>query len=256
MPDEINKIIKAATRGGEVLLKYFQKDLKIKVKTIPADFFTKADLESEKIIIKTLTSYFPKYNILGEETGLIDKKSEYTFIVDPLDGSNNYILGIPYFAVSIGLMKNNNIISGVIYSPITNDVFHAQINKGAFKNNKKITVNKVNEIEKTTISFLKNYNHSKEYYYKLIKNINELNVKRLTEMWCVTLDYCLLASGKIEIIINLDMELHDFAAGKIIAQEAGALITDFQGKKEKNDKNSIFLASNGTSIHKKIIEIL
>lgn len=123
---DINSVILAAQSGGKIIRKYFGKALDIEVKTTGSDFRTKADTDSERAIIKIITDTFPTFNILSEESGLIDKKSEYTFIIDPLDGSNNFVVGIPNFSVSIGLVWGDTIILGVIHHPILNHTYHAQ----------------------------------------------------------------------------------------------------------------------------------
>jgi myo-inositol-1(or 4)-monophosphatase len=129
---EYKEVIRAAKTGGEVVRKYFGKSLKLEGKTIPADFRTKADLESEKVIIKILSKSFPKYNIFSEEIGEIDKNSEYTFHVDPLDGTNNFALGIPYSSVSIGLTRGDEIIFGVVYNPMLDNLYYAEKGRGSF----------------------------------------------------------------------------------------------------------------------------
>jgi myo-inositol-1(or 4)-monophosphatase len=253
---DLKKIIKVAESGGQILKKYFGQNLELVEKSTVADFCTKADLKSEVVILRILSKEFPDYNIYSEEKGNIDKKSEYTFIVDPLDGSNNFMLGIPDFSVSIALLKNNKIISAAIHSPILNQTYYAEKGKGAFLSNKRLRVNKNADIKRATVVYTSNYVYSRDYSSRLVKNLNKKRVKRILRNWSPALDFCLLASGKIEAIINNGNDVYDFVAGKLIAREAGALITDFKGKKELNDKNRIFLASNGTKIHQQLLKIL
>lgn len=256
MNSEFLKIIKAAEKGGQVLKQYFGKSLKLVEKSTTTDFQTKADLESEAVILKILSKQFPDYNIFSEEKGSIDKKSEYTFIIDPMDGSYNFILGIPNFSVSIALLKEREILFSAVYNPILNQTYFAEKGKGAFFDNKRLRVNKEKDIKRAKIVYTCNYIHSREYEINLIKELNEKEVKRILTNWSPALDFCLLASGKIEAVINHDNEIYDYIAGKLIAKEAGALITDFKGRKETNNKNSIFLASNGTKIHQQLLKIL
>jgi len=253
---EYKEIIKAAVAGGKVVNKYFGKILEIEGKSMPSDFRTKADLESEKAILKILEKEFPKYNIFSEEVGEINKNSEYTFIIDPLDGTNNFVLGIPYFSIGIGLMKGGEIIFGVVYNPILNNIYFAEKDKGAFLNDRKIYVNKESDIKNSSISAVVDYGDSTGLQKNLFLESNQIGIKRYLTNWSCLLDFCLLASGKIESIIFYDCPLHDFIPGKLIAKEAGALITDFEGNKEKSDKNNIFLATNGTKIHQEILKIL
>lgn len=251
-----NEIIRAAKAGGEVAKKYFGKVLKIEGKSIPADFRTRADLESEKAIFKVLKKAFPKYNIISEEAGEIQNGSEYTFIIDPLDGTNNFVLGIPYFSTAIGLVKGDEIIFGVVYNSILDNLYFAEKEKGAYLNGKKIKINKTSDIKQTTVSVVVTYYEEVARDMMFGKKLYEKDVKRVLFNWSVLLDFCLMASGKTEALIIKDLPLHDFIPGKIIAKEAGAYITDFDGNQEKSEKNSRFLISNGTKIHQELLEIL
>lgn len=247
-------IIKAAHAGGKVLLKYFGTDLKVKTKSILADLQTDADVGSEKAILKILEKEFPKHNIWGEESGLQDKKSKYTFVIDPLDGSLNYIYNIPYFSVAIALLKDKEPILSVIYDPVLGRTYYAEKNKGAFLNNKKIRVNKESNIKNTSVVYIARYINSKQYYLNLLEKLHNYEVKRVLVNWSVALDFCLFSMGKIEAIIHNGSEPYDYAAGKLLAQEAGALITNFKG--DKKFKEEEFLVTNGTKIHKQLLKII
>ena len=254
--EDIDKIILAAENGGKVIRKYFGRTLELQEKSIAADVRTKADLESEHTIIRSLKASFPDYNILSEESGFYEKDSEYTFVIDPLDGSNNFVLGIPNFAVSIGLMKKNNIIAGVIHQPILGETYYAEKGKGSFLNDQELRVNQESDITKATVSYTCGYINSDKYEENLLHKLNQKKIKRMLQNWCPSHEYCLLASGKLEAIINNRNELYDYCAGKIIAKEAGAKITTFSGKSESNEKSSVFLATNGTRIHDDLLEIV
>lgn len=254
--DDIVSIILAAEAGGKIVKQYFGEVLDIEKKTTISDFCTKADTESEKAILQIITKKFPQYNILSEESGFVDNKSEYTFIIDPLDGSNNFVLGIPNFSISIGLLKGDKAVLGIIHVPILNHTYHAQERKGAFLDKTQIYVNNESEIKRVTVSYTCGYVNSAEYEENLIHKLNKLGIKRLLQYWSPAIEYCLIASGKMEAIINNKNEIYDYTAGKVIAREAGALITDFQGKPEKNDRESIFIASNGTKIHQEFLQIV
>lgn len=258
MEIKIEKIIEAAEQGSKVLRQYFGQNLEVKEKSLPVNIQTIVDLESEEKILEILEKNFPRFNILAEEKGLIDKKSEYTFIVDPLDGTSNFVLGIPNFSVSIALFKGSEAIAGVVENPILNQVYFARANQGAFLNKKRIRVSKKdNIIKKATIGYDCDYGHYLEKYFReLLKKLEQKEVKRVLVSMSPALDLCRLASGKIEAFINNGNEIYDFAAGKLITKEAGGLITDFDGKKEINVKNNIFLASNGTNLHHQLLKIL
>ena len=253
---EYEDIIKAAVAGGEVLEKYFGEILDITVKSRPSDVRTQADLGSENAILEILSEKFPTYNIFAEESGENNKNSEYTFVIDPLDGTNNFVLGIPYFSVGIGLIKEDKIIFGVVYNPILKNLYVAQEGRGAFLNDKKICVNTEASMENSSVSLVVEYGDLIKLQERLTETLNRMGVKRCLTNWSCLLDFCLLASGKIEAIVFHDCPLHDFVPGKLIAKEAGAMITDFNGNMEKDEKSNTFLTTNGTKIHKELLEIL
>ncbi|MBT4210122.1 MAG: inositol monophosphatase [Candidatus Komeilibacteria bacterium] len=256
MKEEYKKIIEAAQAGGQVLKHYFGQNLDVEQKTIPADVRTKADLESEQAILKVLKENFSDYNIHSEEIDNIENGSEYTFVIDPLDASNNFILGIPNFSVIIALQKNKETIFGVVYQPILDLSYYASKDGGAFLNGQPINVNQKETVEDSTVAIVWGYEHDKALDADYTKKIIESEIKRMCFNWSVGIDFALLASGQIEAILHDNCDLHDFLAGKLIAKEAGAMITDLDGQPEKDDENTVFLMSNNKKINTKVLEIL
>ncbi len=253
---EYNEIIRAAKAGGEIAKKYFGKVLEVEGKSMPCDFRTKADLEAEKAILKILKKGFPEYNIVSEEGGGTNKNSEYTFYVDPIDGTNNFVLGIPYFSTGIALFKGEEMVFSAVYEPVLGNIYYAQKGKGAFKNKKTICANKESDIKNSTVAYARNYKTPIEHSQKIIKTLEDRGVKRPTRFWSLILDFCLLAAGKQEAVITYgEFPVWDIAPGKLIAREAGALITNYNGQKDK-DKNTFLLATNGTKIHQEILQML
>ncbi|MFH1191876.1 MAG: inositol monophosphatase family protein [bacterium] len=252
----LEKIIEASNKGAEVLRKYFGQCFKLYKKSIALDFRTRADLESEKKIIKDLSKNFPDYNILSEEVGFIDHKSKFTFVIDPLDGTSNFVMGMPNFCASIALLEEKKIIAGVVNNPILNQIYCARRGKGAYLNNKRIKVNSQKNISNINLAYDCDYGHYFEKRLRdLIKNLEKKNIKRFLINMSPALDLCRLAEGKIECFINNGNEIYDYAAGKLIVKEAGGIVTDFFGNKEADERNRFFLASNGMAIHKKVVEI-
>ena len=253
---EYKEIIRAARAGGEVAKKYFGKSLKIEGKSMPADFRTKADLEAEKAVLRILKKEFPKYNIISEEAGEINKNSEYTFVVDPIDGTNNFVLGIPYFSCGIALFKGDGLMFGVVCDPILKNIFWAEKGKGAYQDGKRIHVNNESDLKNSSVCYARNYHTPKNHCHKLLVELERREVKRFLRNWSILLDLCRIASGKMEaMVLYGDLPVWDAAPGKLIAREAGALISDYDGKVD-SDKNTTLLASNGTKIHQEILDIL
>ncbi|PLX24444.1 hypothetical protein C0580_05155 [Candidatus Parcubacteria bacterium] len=256
MEEKYLKIIEAAKAGGQVLRDYFGQNLAVEEKSMPADFFTKADTESEKAILDILKAAYPDYNIFSEEDGKTDKGSEYTFVIDPLDGSNNFVTGIPNFSVSIALMKGDDVEVGVIYQPMIDRVYFAQKGKGAFLNNKKISVSDETDFHKVSLSYTASYGHPTEEYGDMMKALEVSEPKRVFYNWSVAMDFCYIASGSMEGIINNGCEIYDYLAGKLIAQEAGAVIFDFSGEPETNSNSNQFVIANNKEIANKLLEFV
>jgi len=253
---EYKEIIRAAKAGGDIAKKYFGKVLKIEGKSTPADFRTKADLEAEKAVLKVLQKKFPAYNIISEESEEINKNSEYTFVIDPIDGTNNFVLGIPYFSCGIALYKEEELLFGVVYEPMLKNIFWAEKGKGSYQNNKRLRVNKESDLKNCTVCYARNYHTPKKHENDLVVDLDKKNIKRFLRNWSILLDLCRIASGKMEsMIIYGKLPVWDIAPARLIAKEAGALFTDYNGK-EDTDKNTTFLATNGTKIHKELLEIL
>ena len=139
----LNIMIKASEKASRVLIRDFGELEKLQVsKKGPSDFVTNADLKTEKIIIEELKKAKPNYSILSEEKGIENNKDKKTWIVDPIDGTVNFLHGIPHFAISIALKDENEIVAGLIFDPIKNEMFYAEKNNGAFFNNQRIRVSK------------------------------------------------------------------------------------------------------------------
>lgn len=256
MTNELQVMIKAAYVGGKILKKHFGKSVKSLTKTMPSDIQTKADVESENGIMSVLCQSFPGYCTYTEEKGRHDKDSEYTWVIDPMDGSNNFVLGLPYFSVSIALMKGDEVIAGVVNNPLLGKMYYAEKGKGAHIGASKLSVNQTDDIKHSSVVFAHGYSSSIVFNNHVFNKLVAKDVKRILTNWSTALDLCLLASGKIECVINRGNQLYDFAAGKLIAREAGALITDFDGHVDFNDKNDTFLVSNGTEVHKELVGVV
>jgi myo-inositol-1(or 4)-monophosphatase len=245
----------AATRSaGVVLMGYFGKQLERTYKTNCADFRTQADVAAEEILISAIERNLPEYNIVAEEHGRIDKGSPYSFIIDPLDGTNNFVLGIPAFVTNVALMKEMETVYGVVHHPVTGDTYWASRGEGAFLNGAPIQVNSELRKKNVTVSYYCNYTTPKDRVVRFKSTLLELGIQRSLDLWAPGFCFCALACGRLEAVINDGTELYDYAAGKLIALEAGARISDFQGNPGVRDDNDRFLLTNGTPIHEFLVE--
>ena len=220
----LNIMIKASEKASKGLIRDFGEIEKLQVsKKGPSDFVTNADIKTEKIIIDELKKAKPNYSILSEENGLeSNKDKENLWIIDPIDGTINFLHGIPHFAISIALMSKKEIISGIIYDPIKDELFYAEKNNGAFLNNQRIRVSKKNNLNECLFA-----TGSK------IKTELGLNYRN---SGCAALDMAYVANGRYDGYFQKNLNLWDIAAGIILINEAGGIIDDINLSYKKNIK--------------------
>lgn len=243
--------IQIIEKAGEYLLKNFKKDTAlISMRGVSKEITTKYDKESDKLLIKEISKKYPEHNILTEESGFTDKKSDYTWIVDSLDGSSNFAIGNPFFSISIALMKNNEIVLGVINAPYLKELYVAEKGKGAYLNGKKVHVSDVDE-------FNKSYFLSCEGGEKTNKRIATINaaihpsLKDLRKLGSGALEGASVACGRVEAYIVTNIYQWDVAAAVLLVKEAGGRVTDFKGKDWEPRQGDIIF-SNG-KVHWKIL---
>jgi len=244
--------IKAAKAAGKIQLAYFGKAIK-KIKKKDNSFVTKADIESTKKIREMIGKQFPSHSILCEELGCTDKKSDYKWIIDPLDGTHNFMVGNPLFGISIALEYKKEIILGVIYLPIVDKMYYAEKGKGAFCNGNKINVSNKDKIEECILV----------YDSRISKRTNE-KIKILAKLGRKT-DYARMygaaiyglstvAEGNAEIKIDFDSNPWDHSAGLLIVEEAGGKVSGLNGEKW-NPYIKDYLATNG-KVHAKVLNVI
>ena len=235
----LNIMIKASEKASKVLIRDFGELEKLQVsKKGPQDFVTNSDIKVEKMIIEELKKARPNYSILSEENGIEKNKDQsYTWIIDPIDGTTNFLHGIPHFAISIALQFKNEIISGLIFDPIKNELFYAEKNNGAFFNNQRIRVSKKNNIYECLFATGR------------IENKLDFTYRRTGS---AALDMAYVASGRFDGYFQNNLHLWDIAAGIIIVKEAGGIINEID---LSNIKNIKVLASS-VEINGKLIEKL
>ena len=233
----LNIMIKASEKASKVLIRDFGELEKLQVsKKGPKDFVTNSDIKAEKIIIEELKKARPNYSIISEENGIEKNKDKSnTWIIDPIDGTINFLHGIPHFAISIALQFNNEIVSGLIFDPIKNELFYAEKNNGAFFNNQRIRVSKKNNINECLFAIGK------------IKNEPDLIYRR---SGCAALDMAYVASGRYDGYFQNNLNLWDIAAGIIIIKEAGGIVNDI----DLGNIGNIKVLASSTEINTKFIE--
>ncbi|MCR4328373.1 MAG: inositol monophosphatase [Patescibacteria group bacterium] len=248
----IDVAIEAAKKGGEVLLRYFETELAHEVKD-DATFVTKADCESEAAILGILQPRFPDHSFLAEETGESKKDSPYKWIIDPLDGTANFINGLPLWAISIALLKNNEVIGAVVYNPLINFLVHAERGNGLWCNGMHTHVSSQNKDTAMISAGVGKEKGTKEKLSALLREAPK-HIKTYRYIGTAALELATLARGGTEGYISLGNSPWDYAAGTLLVQEGGGTITDFHGNPWSFEEN-YFVASNGTT-HHDILELI
>tara|TARA_Y100000389_G_scaffold106766_1_gene103706 strand:- start:1070 stop:1810 length:741 start_codon:yes stop_codon:yes gene_type:complete len=236
----LNIMIKASEKASKVLIRDFGEIEKLQVsKKGPTDFVTNSDLKTEKIIIDELKKAKPNYSIISEETGIENNKDkDNTWIIDPIDGTTNFLHGVPHFAISIAHKKGEEIISGLIFDPIKNEMFYAEKDNGAYYNNHRVKVSKKNDLNDCL--FVIGGKAENDYNFSYRKT------------GCAALDMAYLASGRYDGYFQKDLKIWDIAAGIILIKEAGGIINEIDLKNYKNIK----VIASSTNINAKFIEKL
>jgi myo-inositol-1(or 4)-monophosphatase len=223
--------VRAARLAGKVILanlgKISKGDIRLKK---ASDFVTRVDNESEHIIISTIKEQFPDHRILAEETLKEIETDRYRWVIDPLDGTTNFIHGYPVFSVSIALEYGKEIILGVIFDPLRRELFTAQKGKGAFLNDFPVKMSGVCDLKEclVTTGFPFRRKEFIDLYLKLFKNIFR-KVSDLRRAGSAALDLAYIACGRCEGFFEIGLSPWDMAAGEIMIKEAGAVVTDFGG---------------------------
>ena len=245
----INIMTKAAYKAGNILIKDFREveNLQVSKKGI-GDFVTSADLSSEKAIIKILQKGYPKIEIMSEETNSETNlnKHEKMWIIDPLDGTLNFLHGLPHFAISMAFMVNEEIISGIIYDPIKDELFWAEKGIGAFLNGKRIRVSARSQLKDALVSTgipWKGMESSHKNYLKILENIMKSS-SGIRRYGAAALDLAYVAAGRYDAFWEFNLKTWDIAAGALIVKEAGGYVGNINKNENYLYTGNIYACNN------------
>ncbi len=222
----------------------------------PGDFVTSADKRTEQILIDELQKANPEYGIITEESGIINhSNSENRWIIDPIDGTMNFLNGVPQFAISVGYEENKEIKCGVIFNPITNEMFCAEKGSGAFCNNSRIRVSNKKKVEDALLVTggpKKNSNIKDKIFSEYI-SVSK-SVSNVRKFGSAALDLAFVASGRFDGYWQRELNYWDVAAGTIIVKEAGGFVNFFEEDRNNHLKKNI-IATN-PNIHEKLRDLI
>jgi myo-inositol-1(or 4)-monophosphatase len=225
-----NTLISALKISGKTLLDFFNKPIEAKLKESQSNIVTEADYASDLIITKIIKERFPTHNIISEESGFTNNNSEYTWVIDPLDGTSNFASGIPWFGVLISLFQNNVPVMGGAYLPVPDTLYFAERGKGAFRNGETLIMVKNMKLSNSLIAFSVDYtedeaflNKGIEIYKYIIKNSR--NIRSTNSL----VDFIYVAEGKFGGCINLYTKVWDISGLGVIISESGGKMIDIYG---------------------------
>ena len=254
---QINLIIKACMKASRSLIRDFGEIENLQVSTKgPGDFVTSADKRTEKILIEEIQKAHPEHGIITEETGIINKSNvEKKWIIDPIDGTMNFLNGIPQFAISIAYEEKGEIICGVIFNPILNEMFVAEKGNGAYLNNSRIRVSNKKKIKDALLvtGGPKGNSKIKNKIFSEYINVSN-NVSNVRKFGSAALDMAYVACGRFDGYWQRELNYWDVAAGVIILKEAGGLISFFEDDKNNSLKKNIIACNS--NIHNELYDLI
>ena len=253
----VNVIVKVCRKAAKILIRDFGEIEKLQVSLKgPGDFVTASDKKVEKIIIEELQKARPNYSILSEEIGEIKNDEEFKWIIDPIDGTANFLHGIPHFAISVGLEHNGEIICGIVYDPIKDEMFVAEKGNGSYLNNQRMRVSTRSKL-KDCIIFSggpKSESNDRDLALKEYNNFSSKVLIPIRKLGSASLDMAYVAAGRCDGFWQRNLNYWDIAAGIILVKESGGFVTDFDGE-NRYIQNKTMLATN-SKIGNEMIEIL
>lgn len=246
----------AALQAGEILRKGFGSHYQITSKPGRQNIVTQYDHTSEKAIISLIHEYFPTHCILAEECGAIQKQSDFIWIIDPLDGTTNFARRIPVYTISIAAYHGTEGICGIVYQPMTQELFVAQKGKGAFLNGVRLSVSPIARLEEAILGGGLPYDITEDPipYLQHLTHFTRMGIT-LRNLGSAALGMAYVAAGKLDGFWMDHLHPWDLAAGKLLVEEAGGIVTRYDGKPHSIHVAESVLASNG-SLHQEMLKTI
>ena len=251
----IDDIIQISKEAGELIRNAFGKTHSIEFKTNELNLVTETDKASEKLITDFIKKKYPSHGILAEEGSEANRSSEYLWVIDPLDGTTNFAHGLPIFAVSIGVQKNGETVAGVVYDVMRDVVYSAEKTSGSFENGGRIQVSKNENLGRSMLVTGFPYDvkdNPDNAYERFIAFLKE--ARAIRRLGSAAIDFCYVANGVFDGFWEVSLHPWDICAGKLIVEEAGGLVTDFDGN--KIDIYSKRILCTNDFVHQKMIDVM
>jgi len=253
--DAITIAMEAAHKAGELILRHFRQPQEIRMKT-PTEIVTQVDHDAEDIIVRIIRQAFPDHEFLGEEGHTASQGADYLWVIDPLDGTRNYTLGIPFFCVSIALVVRGKIVLGVIYDPERGETFSAQTGKGAYLNGVKVNFTRTTSMERAIVcvGFVPAQSaDNPELALPMLLRLRPA-IAAVRNMGSAALSLAYVACGRLHIAYQDRLSPWDMLAGALLVEEAGGTVTDFAGRPISLSSQNI-IAANSSGLHAPVLRV-
>jgi myo-inositol-1(or 4)-monophosphatase len=241
----LNVAVMAAHRGGDTIIRSLPKLDKIKVEQKGRnDYVSEVDRNAERAVIDTIRRHYPDHAILAEESGQ-QGESDYTWVIDPLDGTTNFLHGFPVFCVSVGLMHKNRLEHGAVYDPLRQELFTASRGQGAQLDGRRIRVSQVKSLERALIGTgfpFRDSDISLQLYLKMLQTVL-VNTSGVRRAGAAALDLCYVAAGRLDAFWETGLSKWDMAAGTLIIREAGGIVSGMDGSEDFLESGHILTGS-------------
>lgn len=248
----LNIAVRAARSAGDFIARSFESDVDVKAEQKGEnDYVTNIDKEAEKIIIKKLKQSYPDHSFVGEESGTTEGSDEYKWIIDPLDGTTNFVLGVPHFCVSIALVHRGKLDQAVVFDPIRSELFTASKGQGAQMNSYRLRVNQNKDLANTLLASAfpcKKKSGTEQAIQRFSKIYEQCGDMRCSGS--AALDLAYVAAGRLDGYWETGVKPWDIAAGQLIVQESGGLVTDYNGGHDQFNREEIVAG------HPKVVQSL
>jgi len=251
----ITVAIEAAHKAGELILYHFRQPQVIRRKS-PTDVVTSVDRDAEDLIVHTIRQAFPDHEFLAEEGHIARQCADYLWVIDPLDGTRNYALGIPFFCTSIALSVKGKTALGVIHDPLHGETFSAEAGKGAYLNGEKIRYARKTSMEHAiaSVGFLPAWNADDPgLAVPMLMRLRPM-IETARNMGAVALNLAYVACGRFDIAYQDRLSTWDMLAGALLVEEAGGVVTDFSGKPISLSSHDV-IASNVPAFHASVLRV-
>ncbi|MCF7755048.1 inositol monophosphatase [Paenibacillus xylanexedens] len=248
--------VRIIREAGLISKEKFDNFVELRSKDEFGDVVTEVDHICEEIIIKQIQDVFPSHQIHSEEAGLIGTKHDWLWLIDPLDGTNNFAIGLPVFAISITLMYKRQPVLGVVYEPLTERLFVSVIGEGASCNNRQIHIKSNPNIFKGNIGWIQGHRVQNDPQAVKLRQHIDIRFKRMLRLWAPTLQWCMLAKGDIDGIVLYNSEGDDLYSGILMVKEAGGLVIDFEGNKFNGMKEEPYLIACHPDHKEELLQIV